>query len=421
MVCMATDLWSVDLHSHTLYSDGGLTPTQLVHLAMGNGVRTLAVTDHDHTGGIDEALQVGEAAGVEIVPGIELSVSHAEFEDIHILAYYFAWHDAPLLARLQSFRVARESRAERILERINAKLSEEGRAPLAYEAVKAQVQGAFGRPHIATALIEQGYVPDMNAAFKEYLIPCNVPKYYMPADEALTLVRQARGLSSVAHPRFITTDRLRLRQVILELRASGLDGIEAYHYDHSAEERLYFIRLANQLGMTITGGSDYHGFKTKTTPADSGGKLGSLQLPYGFAVRLRRAYLNRYPLLLLLLGWPATAAAAMRRALEAHYQLLSVERSHALSSSVVLDKIGPEKASLVIDLPKVAAAQVDTIGAEGKARGMGIVGMPWETTAVEGWDGLPQTRRISLERFRRTPLERLTHELVHEAILAPLR
>src|SRR5690606_38962425 len=144
---------------------------------------------------------------------------------IHILAYYFAWHMPELLARLQAFRVAREARAERILERINAKLSAEGRQPIVYADVKARVQGAFGRPHIATQLVERGYVPDMNAAFRDYLIPCNVPKYYMPAAEALALIHQARGLSSVAHPKFIAPERSRLRQVLTELSTLGLDGI----------------------------------------------------------------------------------------------------------------------------------------------------------------------------------------------------
>ena len=417
---MATDLWSVDLHSHTLFSDGSLTPTELVRLARTNGVRVLSVTDHDHTGGIDEALKVGQTTGVEIIPGIELSISYAEFEDIHLLAYYFAWHDPQLRTRLESFRVARETRAERILERINAKLVGEEREPIAYAAVKAQVQGAFGRPHIATALIDRGYVPDMNTAFKDYLIPCNVPKYYMPADEAMALIRQARGLSAVAHPRFITPDRARLRQVIQELRATGLDGLEAYHSDPGAEDRLYFIRLADQLGMMITGGSDYHGFKAKTTPSDNGGKLGSLQLPYGFAVRLRRAYFQSYPTVLLLLQWPAAGAAAMRRAFEAHYQLSSVRRSSPSHTAAMIGGRGLEKKSLVVDLPAADAAQVDTIIAEGRARGQRIVGLPWETASIEELDGCYRTRRISLERFRRMAVERLAHELVHEAILAQL-
>jgi 3',5'-nucleoside bisphosphate phosphatase len=418
---MTLNLWSVDLHSHTLFSDGSLTPAELVRLARTNRVRALSVTDHDHVGGIDEALEVGDTVGIEIIPGIELSIAHAEFEDIHLLAYYFAWHDPALRARLESFRVARETRAERILDRINAKLVQEGREPIDYDAVKAQVQGAFGRPHIATALIDHGYVPDMNTAFTEYLIPCNVAKYFMPADEAMALVHQARGLSSVAHPRFITQDRVRLRQVIEELGALGLDGIEAYHSHHDAEEQLYFTRLANQLGLVITGGSDYHGFKTKIAPADSGGKLGSLQLPYGFAVRLRRAYFNSYPTQLLLLQWPSAAAAAIRRAFETHYQLSSVRWSPPAQITTVLGSMGPERASWVIDLPTADARQVDAIIEEGIARGLRTIGLPWETASVEGHDGFYQTGRISSERFRQTPVERLAHELVHASILAQLR
>ena len=418
---MAPNLSSVDLHSHTLFSDGILTPAELVRLARTNGVRTLSVTDHDHVGGIDEALEVGTAAGIEIIPGIELSITHAEFEDIHLLAYYFAWQDPHLQARLESFRVARETRAARILERINAKLVQEEREPIAYDAVKAQVQGAFGRPHIATALIDHGYVPDMNTAFTEYLIPCNVAKYFMPAEEAMALVHQARGLSSVAHPRFITQDRVRLQQVIQELKDLGLDGVEAYHSHHDAEEQLYFIRLANQLGLMITGGSDYHGFKTKTTPADSGGKLGSLQLPYSFAVRLRRAYFLSYPTRLLLLQWPSVAAAAIRRAFETHYRLPSVRWSPPDQISTVLGSMGLDRASAVVDLPMADTRQVNTIVEEGSAHGLRTIGLPWETASVEGHEGFYQTGRIASERFRQTPVERLAHELVHAAILVQLR
>jgi 3',5'-nucleoside bisphosphate phosphatase len=417
---MATELWSVDLHSHTLFSDGSLTPAELVRLARTNGVRALSITDHDHTGGIDEALEVGDTIGIEIIPGIELSISYAEFEDIHLLAYYFAWHDPHLRERLESFRVARETRAERILERINAKLVGEGHKPIAYDAVKAQVQGAFGRPHIATALIDRGYVADMNAAFKEYLIPCNVPKYSLPADEAFALIGQARGLSSLAHPRFITSDRARLRQVVQDLRAYGLDGVEAYHSDHDAEARQYFIQLANQMGMIVTGGSDYHGFKAQGGQHDSGGKLGSLQLPYGVAVRLRRAYGERYPLVLVLLHWPSAASTAMRRALAIHYHLASMASAPLPAVAPAPGRAEPEGGSIVVDLPAADCAPLDAIVAAARERGRRVVGLPWDTTAVDAPDGFYQTGRVSSERFRRTPLERLAHELVHEAILVQL-
>ena len=418
---MASDLWSVDLHSHTTYSDGSQSPAGLVRLAKANGVRVLSVTDHDHTGGIDEALAVGAQDGVEIIPGIELSVSHAEFEDIHILAYYFAWHAPRLLEQLEAFRLARETRAERILERINAKLAAQGRAAIAYESVKARVKGAFGRPHIAGLLVERGYVPDMNSAFKEYLIPCNVPKYYMSATEALGLIRQARGLSAVAHPRLITPERVRLRQVIHELRACGLDGIEAYHSDHGPEDRLYFIQLANELGMMIAGGSDYHGFKPPAGHTDGGGKLGSLQLPYGLAVQLRRAYLARYPMALLLLQWPAAPAAAMRRALGTQYELTSVGMSHGVPLAQTMAGLSASPGSLVVDLPADDNAELEAMMAEGKQQGLLCVGVPWETASPGEHRGLHRTTKVSLQRFRHTAIERLAHELVHEAILVQLQ
>jgi predicted metal-dependent phosphoesterase TrpH len=418
---MASDLWSVDLHSHTTYSDGSQSPAGLVRLAKANGVRVLSVTDHDHTGGIDEALAVGAQDGVEIIPGIELSVSHAEFEDIHILAYYFAWHAPRLLEQLEAFRLARETRAERILERINAKLAARGRAPIAYDSVKARVKGAFGRPHIAGLLVERGYVPDMNSAFKDYLIPCNVPKYSMSATEALGLIRQARGLSAVAHPRLITPERVRLRQVIHELRACGLDGIEAYHSDHGPEDRLYFIQLANELGMMIAGGSDYHGFKPPAGHTDGGGKLGSLQLPYSIAVQLRRAYLARYPMALLLLQWPTAPAAAMRRALGAQYELASVGMSHGEPLAQRMAGMSTSPGSLVVDLPAVDNAELEAMIAEGKEQGLECVGVPWETASAGEHRGLHRTTKVSLQRFRRTAIERLAHELVHEAILVQLQ
>src|SRR5262249_48407498 len=185
------------------------------------------------------------------------------------------------------------------------------------------------------------------------------------------------------HPRFISQDHVRLRQVIQELRALGLDGIEAYHSHHGAEEQLYFIRLANQLGLMITGGSDYHGFRTKTTPADSGGKLGSLQLPYGFAVRLRRAYFNRYPTQLLLLQWPSAAAAAIRRVFETQYQLRSVGRSRTTPITTSSGDVRSEGDALLIDLPTADTRQVDAIVEEGRARGLRTVALPWETASVE--------------------------------------
>ncbi|MBI3327967.1 MAG: PHP domain-containing protein [Nitrospinae bacterium] len=403
--------WSVDLHSHTLYSDGTHTPAELLSLAKTNGVRALAITDHDHTGAIDEALVVGAREGMEIIPGIELSVSHAEFEDIHMLGYYFAWHAPHLEARLEEFRTARETRAERILVRVNAKLLAQGRAPIEYDAVKAQVQGAFGRPHIANMLIKQGYVLDMNAAFHEYLIPCNVPKPSFSAEEAIGLLREVRGLSVVAHPGLITPDRTRLHELINELRGLGLVGIETYHNDHNSEDTLSFASLAERFGMLVTGGSDYHGFKHRRADHNSGGKLGGLGLPYRIATRLRQEYLARHPIALLLCDWPASTATALRRALAAYYTLETLKDPALLADAK----------SFVLDLSSADVATLDGIVAAVKRWGVRTVGVPWETARLPGHFERYQTPTISPQRFQGTPIERFAHELVHEVILAQSR
>ncbi len=415
---MTGEPWSVDLHSHTVYSDGSRSPAELVQLAKSNGVRVLSITDHDHTGGIDEALAVGVKKRVEIIPGIELSVAHAEFEDIHILAYYFAWHAPELQAKLEAFRVARDTRADRILDLINAKLRAEGRAPLEYDAVKARVRGAFGRPHIANALIERGYVSTMNAAFQEYLIPCNVSKHFFSAEEALGLIRDIRGISVVAHPKLITPDRVRLHALLDQLRGLGLDGIEAYHSDHGPEDRFSFARLAEQWAMVVTGGSDYHGFNPQRVNHNGGGKLGGLQLPYSVVVGLRQGYLARHPIAFLLLGWPAGAVASMRRALLAQYKPALAKALHTLPTVSGQAPLRASERSSVLDLHSSEAARIDEIVAAAEALGVQVVGVPWDASGLAGHPALAQTAAISPQRFQRTPLERLAHELVHEVILA---
>jgi hypothetical protein len=173
--------------------------------------------------------------------------------------------------------------------------------------------------------------------------------------------------------------------------------------------------------MIVTGGSDYHGFKGQNGQPDGGGKLGSLHLPYGVVVRLRRAYLRSYPLVLLLLQWPPAAVAAMRRAFASQYQLTSGNRLHAAPGKSARVQETSPSGSMVVDLPKGDDSQVDALLDDGKAHGRRIVGVPWAMARLEGRDGLYVTREIPSERFQRTSTERLAHEIVHEAILTQLR
>lgn len=418
---MASKVGSVDLHSHTVYSDGTKSPVELVRLARLNGVQALSVTDHDHTGAIEEALTTGIEEGVEIIPGIELSATHLEFEDIHILGYYFAWQLPQIQSKLTAFRAAREARGERILERINAMLLREGRNSIPYEVVKGRVKGAFGRPHIATLLVERGYAADINAAFREYLTPCNVPKLFFSASEALTLIHAARGLAVVAHPFVMTPDRKRLYEVLSSLKALGLDGIEVFRNDHDPEAQHYLSQLAAQLSMIGTGGSDYHGIPATRVHRYEGRSLGEPATPYHIAVRLRQEYLARYPIALLLLDWTPQAAASLRRALLASYSLPPATDPPTSPPIPGQLRWRMLQQSQVLYLAAADRARIDALVAEGEELGVRVVGVPWHTSKLAGYAGLPQTAVISPERFQHTPVERLAHAIVHTVILAQSR
>ena len=158
------------------------------------------------------------------------------------------------------FQERRETRGERIVERINSKLRGEGRAEIAVEAVRAIAEGALGRPHIARVLMEAGYVKEMEDAFTRYLEPCNVPKEYFPITDAIDEIHRLGGVAVLAHPQSVSDDRTVIRRLIGELKAMGLDGIEAHNTMGTANDALTLERLAMDLGLLATGGSDFHGF-----------------------------------------------------------------------------------------------------------------------------------------------------------------
>ena len=244
---------AVDLHSHTTASDGTLAPRELVRLAARHGVRVLAVTDHDSTGGVREAMD--EARGLpplEIVPGLEINCDVPGAE-IHVLGYCVDW-EAPWF---QEFLGAqREERRQRVY-RIAARLGELG-MPIEPDAVFALVkEGSAGRPHVAQALVDRGYVKSVREAFDRYLSrngPANVPRKRFTPVEAVRLIRRARGVPVLAHPGLANRDEL-----IPELVEAGLSGIEAFYPEHSSGQITAYRDLCARLGLIATGGSDFHG------------------------------------------------------------------------------------------------------------------------------------------------------------------
>lgn len=249
----------IDLHLHSTCSDGLLTPEELVAAACQAKLTTIALCDHDTVSGVAALQQSAAATGISIITGVELSVAFRDHEDIHLLGYGIDISNAELLNNLHAFAVRRANRNREIIAVINTRLSQEGKTPLEVAEVEALADGVIGRPHIGRALLARGYVRDMQHAFDQYLVPCNVPKFYWPMDEALSAIRRAGGVAVLAHPTTISQDLLLLNDLITELQMLGLDGIEIYNSLASEADMLFLQGLARRLDLLVTAGSDFHG------------------------------------------------------------------------------------------------------------------------------------------------------------------
>ena len=256
---MPTPLGGVDLHTHTRHSDGLDTPAELVVKAARHGVRRLAVTDHDTLTALPEARMAGAARGVEVLTGVELSVQHGDFDDIHLLGYFFDSEDAALNVCLARLKEGRTQRGLEILRCVNCKLSDLGRAPLDSERVQQYASGVLTRPHLAQALIDQGYCKGYQEAFRDFLIPCNAPKPSLSLEAGVRLIANAGGVCSLAHPGVLSNDPNVLDPLLAAAKSLGLAGLEVYHRAHHPDAIPFFEAAALRHHLVPTGGSDYHG------------------------------------------------------------------------------------------------------------------------------------------------------------------
>jgi predicted metal-dependent phosphoesterase TrpH len=252
---------NIDLHIHSSFSDGAYTPSQLVSLAEKCDVRVIAIADHDSVAGIKEASVAGAVADIEVLSAVELSVQFDEWQDVHLLGYGIDYNDESFLQSLDCYRQRREGRNDEILERVNELLHAEGRCPLDRNNVLAYARDAVGRPHIARALLEQGYVGSVEDAFRRYLVPCNIPKTYLPMDGAISEIHRIGGVAVLAHPTSISKEPGTLGRIIMELQKSGLDGIEVYNNMGWPLEIEFLRRSAEEYGLLMTAGSDFHGIE----------------------------------------------------------------------------------------------------------------------------------------------------------------
>lgn len=245
-----------DLHVHTTASDGLFTPAQVINEALRLGLTGVAITDHDTTDGIEEALaEVRRLALGDrflVIPGIELNTEGGERE-IHILGYFIDWHHPRLLQRLGEVLEARGKRVINMVEKLNhlgIKVS--------VEEVRQEAKGeVIGRPHVAQVLIKNGYVSSVKEAFERYIGrngPAYVPRYKFEPSEAIQLIKEAGGVPVLAHPGLIGDDGLTRKLIHL-----GVKGLEVYYPEHSKADERRYLAMAEEYGLIVTGGSDFHG------------------------------------------------------------------------------------------------------------------------------------------------------------------
>lgn len=247
----------VDLHLHTTASDGQHSPSEIVAMAHRIGLNVIAITDHDTTDGLAPAIEAGRELGLRVIPGIELSAED-DAGDVHMLGYFMQPDTPALQAKLRDFREKRYDRGQIIVDKLAAM-----GMPLRWERIVELAQsgkrpGSIGRPHIARAMVEAGYVESVKEAFDLYISndgPAYAPRARLTPEEAIALIHSAGGAAVLAHPGLLPEPIA----MIDRLAPAGLDGVEITHPKNSETVRLNARAAAARHGLLITGGSDFHG------------------------------------------------------------------------------------------------------------------------------------------------------------------
>ena len=266
----------VDLHIHSTASDGNFSPAEVVRKSAEKGLTIIALTDHDSVDGITSALAAAKAfPQLRVIPGVELSTD-APAGEVHVLGYFIDYTDHALRATLEKMRHSRRERACGMVTKL-------GKLGIHIEWKRVQEiagSGSIGRPHIAQAMLEKGYIASIKEAFTKYISrdgPAYVERKRMAPQGAVELLLRTNGLPVLAHPLTINDPET----MATKLKAAGLEGIEAYYYGYTAEEVSQLVSIANRYNLITTGGSDYHGPNSSTEAT-----LGGADVPMASAEQL---------------------------------------------------------------------------------------------------------------------------------------
>jgi predicted metal-dependent phosphoesterase TrpH len=264
-----------DLHIHTSASDGEYSPQFVVRAAKAQGFKAIAITDHDTLSGLEEAQETSREIGLELITGVEISTIWEE-KEIHILGYLIEPNNLSLQHKLTEMKNSRRERIKKIVSQLQSL----GYDIHLHEVTNIAGSGAIGRPHIAKALMEKGYVGNIKEAFTKLLspgCPAYIPRYKITPQEAINLILGAKGIPVLAHPGVNSADN-----VIPSLKDLGLLGIEVWHPEHNIQAVDKYYNLAKDMGLLMTGGSDWHG-----NNKDRDFSLGSIKIDYSLVERLK--------------------------------------------------------------------------------------------------------------------------------------
>ena len=275
---------TIDLHVHSTASDGTLTPSRLVEEAKAAGLSAFALTDHDTVDGIAEAKAAAKAADIELVPGVELSTEY-NGKEIHMVGLFLDETNERLARHLIRFRDNRDNRNQKMYQKLREygfEISEEALREMFPDAV-------LTRAHVARFLLDHGYIGSIAEAFETYIgdgCPCNIPREKISPQEAIQLIHHAKGKAVLAHPILYHMSDATVRGLIEDCLACGMEGIEARYSTYQKEDAQYIQNLAEEYGLMLSGGSDFHGSNKPQIRLGSG--MGDLFVPYEFLERLKQ-------------------------------------------------------------------------------------------------------------------------------------